>query len=223
MLNLLDTQMCAFGRCTVPSWQSCPWNRTCSLCLGHLWVLQTSYPHAFGRRFGRMLVSSRSTSSEQMTTLLVLSTWETTARTTTGWKPANLMDGVIRGWQPSSAARIGPFILCRSGWHLVCNLSAGYATFWTCEWRALRHIVSGRHAASMVGMENSFLKHHFLQPTGHRWHWFSTSMLVYRRVFQPSDSPALKMPISHAHPLKIGTGTRGSATPFHMGWLHFKA
>ena len=44
-----------------------------------------------------MLVSSRSTSSEQMTTLLVLSTWETTARTTTGWKPCKF-DGRGHPW-----------------------------------------------------------------------------------------------------------------------------
>jgi len=67
----------------------------------------------------------------------------------------NLMDGDIHGWQPSSAARIGPFILCRSGWRLVCNISAGYAIIWTCEWRALRHIVSGWHAALMADMENT--------------------------------------------------------------------
>jgi hypothetical protein len=135
LLNLLDTQMCAFGRCTVPSWQSCPWNRKCSICLGHLWVLQTSYPHAFGRSFGRMLVSSRSTSSEQMTTLLVLSTWETTARLKKqAGKLQNFMDGVIRGWQPSSAARIGPrpFGLVNGGrkaphcfWS-ACSLDGGH-------------------------------------------------------------------------------------------------
>ena len=43
----------------------------------------------------------------------------------------NLMGGDILAWQPSSAVRIGPFILCRSGWHVdlvlqylgwLCNL-----------------------------------------------------------------------------------------------------
>ena len=58
----------------------------------------------------------------------------------------NLMGGDILAWQPSSAVRIGPFILCRSGWH---------ATFWSCEWRALRRIVSGWHAASMADMESA--------------------------------------------------------------------
>ena len=38
---------------------------------------------------------------------------------------------------------------------LVCNISAGYAIIWTCEWRALRHIVSGWHAALMADMENT--------------------------------------------------------------------
>ena len=70
-------------------------------------------------------------------------------------KLQDLMDGRQRS---STAWMIAPFIVGRSGWQFdaICDISAGYASFWTWEWLASRRIVSGWHAASTADMENEW-------------------------------------------------------------------
>ena len=70
---------------------------------------------------------------------------------------AGKLQDLMGGRQRSSTAwMIAPFIVGRSGWQFdaICDISAGYASFWTWEWLASRRIVSGWHAASTADMEN---------------------------------------------------------------------
>ena len=107
----------------------------------------------------------------QVTTLLVLSTWETMAlhnnrleTCKTWWAGTSLLGSrpVLWGLVPSSCAEVAGM------WIWFCNISVGYATFWSCEWRALRRIVSGCFwlACSLDGRHGKCVT----QPTGHRWH-----------------------------------------------------
>ena len=70
---------------------------------------------------------------------------------------AGKLQDLMGGRQRSSTAwMIAPFIVGRSGWQFdaICDISAGYASFWTWEWLVSRRIVSGWHAASTADMEN---------------------------------------------------------------------
>ena len=160
MLYVLDSQMYVWRvHCTKLEILSLQWRMQClsSSSLGALNFLST----CLWNECCRMLASCRSASSDRTSddyAPCVVNLGEHGIAKQQAGNLQDLIDGGIRGWQPlsASAARIGPFIPCRSGWHLVCNISAGYVTFWTCEWRAWRHIVSGWHAASMADMEHVF-------------------------------------------------------------------
>jgi hypothetical protein len=88
----------------------------CSVCLCHRWVLQTSYPHAFGMNLAECsrVPGPQVQTEHQMTKLLVLSTWETMAlhnrlETYKTWWTGTSMVGsrpVLRGLVPSSCAEV---------------------------------------------------------------------------------------------------------------------
>ena len=151
LLNLLDTEMWTFGRCTVPCWQSCHCNEDCNVCLCHRWALQTSYLHA--RWLRSLCCQLWETMALHNNRLETCKTW---------WAGTSLLGSrpVLWGLVPSSCAEVAGM------WIWFCNISVGYATFWSCEWRALRRIVSGCFwlACSLDGRHGKCVT----QPTGHR-------------------------------------------------------
>ena len=165
LLHLPDTRMCKFGWGTVPCRRSCHGMRDCSsVCLCHRRALQTSYAHGFGKHIGRIPVSSKLQSSgrnsgDYVPGLVNLDGYADCVGATAKHVKVNgvanlqsLMDRDICGRQPPSAARIGPFILGRSGWQF-----ARLWRFWTCELLASCHIISGCHVASMADLEKLYV------------------------------------------------------------------
>ena len=149
-LHLLDTQMWKFGWCTVPCQRSCHCLGDCPVCLcsnflcALLW--KTSWRNASELHVQKLRQKKIGGYISSVVNPECCADCSSTCKTTAS-----------RGRQRSSTAwMIAPFIVGRSGWQFdaICDISAGYASFWTWEWLASRRIVSGWHAASTADMEN---------------------------------------------------------------------
>ena len=105
--------------------------------------VQTSSAHCFGKHLGGMPVSSMSKSSGKK--IMWLHFYRCQSRMLCGLfkhlqdngvaqQQAGKLQDLMGGRQRSSTAwMIAPFIVGRSGWQFdaICDISAGYASFWT--------------------------------------------------------------------------------------------